>query len=61
MSAARSSVSSSSGATSALNRVSSATRGLRGGTRLYVATPEPGYHSQPLLYFMVLAIDDAYV
>ena len=30
-----------------------------GGTRLYLATPEEGFHSQPLLYFTVDAIDEA--
>jgi catechol 2,3-dioxygenase-like lactoylglutathione lyase family enzyme len=31
-----------------------------GGTRLYLAVPEPGFHSQPLLYFTVGSIDDAH-
>jgi catechol 2,3-dioxygenase-like lactoylglutathione lyase family enzyme len=30
-----------------------------GGTRLYLATPEEGFRSQPLLYFTVDAIDEA--
>ena len=31
-----------------------------GGTRLYLAEPEPGFHSQPVLYFAVASIDEAY-
>ena len=31
-----------------------------GATRLYLATPEEGFHSQPLLYFTVTAIDEAH-
>jgi catechol 2,3-dioxygenase-like lactoylglutathione lyase family enzyme len=31
-----------------------------GQTRLYLATPEPGFHSQPVLYFSVSSIDDAF-
>lgn len=31
-----------------------------GETRLYLATPEPGFHSQPTLYFTVPSIVDAY-
>lgn len=31
-----------------------------GDTRLYLAAPEEGFHSQPLLYFTVESIDDAY-
>ena len=30
------------------------------GTRLYLATPEEGFHSQPLLYFTVDDIDAAH-
>jgi hypothetical protein len=31
-----------------------------GGTRLYLAVPEPGFHSQPILYLAVGSIDDAH-
>lgn len=31
-----------------------------GETRLYLATPEADYHSKPLLYFTVAAIDETY-
>ena len=29
-----------------------------GGTRLYLAVPEPGFHSQPILYLTVDSIHD---
>ncbi len=31
-----------------------------GGTRLYLAVPEPGFHSQPILYFTVDSIGAAH-